>query len=47
MYGFRDGDLFKLVAVLIVLGMVGGWVVFDGLPLLWELVKPWVHGVTR
>ena len=47
MYSFQDRDLFKLVLVCIVLGMVGGWVVFDGLPLMWEAAKPWIHGVTR
>lgn len=46
MWSFQDRDLFKLVLVLVLLGMFAGWVVFGGLPMLWDVVKPWIHEVT-
>lgn len=47
MYSFRDGDFLKCILVVMMIGVVLGWIIFNGLPLLWEVVKPWIHEVTR
>lgn len=46
MWGTSDSDWWWLMAVVLVLGMGLGWVVFDGIPMLWHVVKPLIHAIT-
>jgi len=41
-----DWMWWKLLVFTLVAGMLLGWAVFDGLPLLWQMAKPWLHSLT-
>lgn len=42
--GFIDLDY--VFGVLIVIGIFIGFVLFIGVPWLWDLLKPWIHSIT-
>lgn len=46
MWSMRDSDFLWALIIVLGVGMALGWVFFDGIPLLWHLVKPWLHSIT-
>lgn len=45
--GFYNFDLMPFFLALVVLGVLLGAVLTEGLPWAWSLIKPWLHEVTR
>lgn len=46
MWSMSEGDFWWALVVVLGVGMALGWVVFDGIPMLWALVKPLLHAIT-
>jgi len=44
--GEIDFGFGRIFALLLVMGVAFGWLLFEGLPMLWALVKPWIHVIT-
>lgn len=38
--------LTALFIAVFVFGVIFGWVVWEGLPMFWQWIKPWIHQVT-
>ena len=47
MWSVSESDWWWLLFVVLAIGMALGWVMFEGIPMLWHLVKPWLHVITR
>lgn len=43
--GIEEGIRAFMIAIFIG-GVVCGWVVWEGLPMLWDYLKPWLHTIT-
>lgn len=43
----NDSDWWAFIAILIAIGIAIGWVLFVGFPMAWEVLKPFIHGITR
>lgn len=46
MWGIHDSDWWSLLAILVSLGVALGWVLFVGVPMVWQMVKPLIHAIT-
>lgn len=43
---FSDSVWQAMIIFLIAIGVAAGFVLFVVLPWLWDLLKPWLHGLT-
>lgn len=41
-----EGAIKGMLIAGIVFGVALGWVVWEGLPMFWQWVKPWLHQIT-
>jgi hypothetical protein len=44
--GYADGAFAGVVWAMIILGVLIGFVLFVGVPWLWNFIKPFIHSIT-
>lgn len=43
---FPDGIFTAIAWFFVIVGLLGGFLVFEVIPWLWRVLKPWLHTIT-